>query len=142
MYANFILLVVVNQNNKILLLRRINTPFCNGCYCLPGREIQYGESASKAATNEAAASLGIDRMPTAHDCIHVMHRKCNEPEFFAAVFKIQLNKDEVPQLLQPERYDNMLWATFDHLPEKMVPAHRHALEQVQSNKFYSEHGWA
>jgi ADP-ribose pyrophosphatase YjhB (NUDIX family) len=141
MYVNFILLLIINQNNELLLLRRINTPFCNGCYCLPGREIRYGESASQAATAEIAESLALKNTITPQDCVHIMHRKCNDPEFFATVFKVQLSDEQPVRLLQPDRYDAMLWASFENLPPNMVPAHHYALEQIKNRNTYSEHGW-
>lgn len=70
-----------------------------------------------------------------------MHRKCNEPECFAAVFKIQINQNDIAQNLEPDQYDDMIWTTMENLPEKIVHAHLHALEQIDLNNFYSEHGW-
>lgn len=46
-----------------------------------------------------------------------------------------------PGWQEPDRHDDMRWFAVDTLPENMVPAHRHAIEQIQKNSFYSEHGW-
>jgi len=140
MYPNFVLLLLLNANNEVLLLRRINTPFCNNCYCLPGGIIQPHESASKAIIRESASSLGISLNIDDRDCVHVMHRKCNEPEFFACVFKPRMWHGN-PTIIESERYDDLQWVAMNNLPALIVPAHKHAIEQIQAQRAYSEHGW-
>lgn len=140
MYPNFSLVVLINTHNQVLLLRRINTPFCNNCYSLPGGIIAPGESATQAVIRELHKSLGITMSPHDVTCVHVMHRKCNEPEFFACVFKAYVGTRRAINN-DPERYDDMQWFSFDNVPEKSVPAHVHAIKQIQENKSYSEHGW-
>lgn len=140
MFANFALLLLLNAQNEVLLLRRINTPFCNGCYSLPGGQINRGETARETVMREACNSLGITIDLNALEFVHVMYRKCNEPEFFACVFKAH-NWQEIPTNLEPERHDDMQWFSFDSLPEAMVPAHRYALAMIQQHIMYSEHGW-
>jgi ADP-ribose pyrophosphatase YjhB (NUDIX family) len=140
MYPNFALLFLMNSNHEILLLRRINTPFCNHCYCVPGGEIAAHEPASKAIIREAQSSLGISLKEDEIQCVHVMHRKCNEPEFFACVFKPTI-WNGTPAINQAEKYDDLQWFALDALPTNIVAAHLHAIQQIQQGKTYSEHGW-
>ena len=140
MYPNFILLLLINCHNQVLLLRRINTPFCNNCYCLPGGTIQPHEPATRALIRESASSLGITIQPADIDCVHIMHRKCNEPEFFACVFKPRTWQG-TPTIMEPNRYADLQWFALDALPTNMVPAHKHAIEQILAGNTYSEHGW-
>jgi len=140
MYPNFALLFLLNHHNEVLLLRRINTPFCNNCYSLPGGRIETGETATQAAVREAKNSINLTIAPTSLSCVHVMHRKCNDPEFFACVFH-PLTVNAKPTNLEPERHDDMQWCALNKLPDNMVTAHRHAIEQIDQQIFYSEHGW-
>lgn len=140
MYPNFVLLLLINAQQEILLLRRINTPFCNHCYSLPGGTIEYGESARQALVREIKNSLGMDVTADEFTFAHVMHRKCNEPEFFACVFTLVI-ESRTPCNAEPERHDDMRWYAADALPGNMVPAHRHAIEQIRNGNHYSEHGW-
>ncbi len=140
MFPNFALLLLFNLNHEILLLRRINTPFCNNCYSLPGGQIEVGQTARDTLVREAKNSLGLIINHDDLEFIHVMYRKCNEPEFFACVFTVsQWNGNLCNN--EPDRHDDMQWFSLDKLPENMVPAHRHALEMIQQNIIYSEHGW-
>lgn len=141
MFANFALILLLNSNNEVLLLRRINTPFCNGCYSLPGGEIKRGETARETIVREARDSLRIVVKAQDLEFSHVMYRKCNEPEFFAVVFKPLDWYNLERSWYDNERYDDLRWFSLDQLPDNMVPAHRHAIEQIQKNIPYSEHGW-
>jgi len=140
MFPNFALLFLLNTQQEVLLLRRINTPFCNGFYSLPGGAITLGETARQAAMREGTNSLGIILSIDDLECVHVMHRKCNDPEFFACIFRPR-SWQGVLNNLEPERHDDLRWFNLDKLPDNMVPAHRHALEQIKHGIFYSEHGW-
>jgi ADP-ribose pyrophosphatase YjhB (NUDIX family) len=87
MYPSFALLFLLNSQNELLLLRRINTPFCNHFYSLPRGKIEPGETARKALVREAKNSLNIHINLEDLICLHVMYRKCNEPELFVCVFQ-------------------------------------------------------
>lgn len=106
MYPNFVLFLLINAQHEVLLLRRINTPFCNNCYAVPGGQILPHERASQALVREAKNSLGIDVVADDFEFVHVMHRKCNEPEFFACVFKLDVG-DRVPVNKELDRHDDM-----------------------------------
>jgi mutator protein MutT len=140
MWPSFALFLFINAHHEVLLLRRINTPFCNHCYSLPGGKIEVGETATQTIIREAQHSLGITITPEDLSFVHVMHRKCNEPEFFACVFTIA-KWEGVPTNQEPERHDDIQWFSLNALPDRMVPAHRHALEMIQQKIMYSEHGW-
>lgn len=140
MFANFALLLLINAQHEVLLLRRINTPFSNNCYSLPGGEIKRGETARETLIREAYNGLGITIDLENLAFVHVMYRKCNEPEFFACVFQARAWQG-TPVNLEPNRHDDLQWFSLDNLPENMVVAHRHALEMIQKQIVYSEHGW-
>lgn len=140
MYPNFALLLLLNAQNEILLLRRINTPFGNCCYSLPDTLIKFSETARTAIVRKSKKSLNIAMQPDDLEFVRVMYRKCNEPEFFACVFRSK-NYEGIPHNQDQERYDDMCWFSVDKLPENMVPAHRHAIEQIEHSAKYSEHGW-
>jgi diadenosine tetraphosphate (Ap4A) HIT family hydrolase/ADP-ribose pyrophosphatase YjhB (NUDIX family) len=141
MHPSFALLFLINVNNEILLLKRTNTPFCNQFYCLPGSEIELNETSSTTIIKEAQNSIGIDLKQADLKFMHVMHRKCNEAEFFACIFKPESWQGN-PTIKAPEKYDDLKWFPLDKLPSNIVSAHLHAIEQIQQNQTYSEHGWS
>lgn len=135
MWPNFALFIISNSNNEILLLRRIDTPFCNQCYSLPGGKIEVGETATQTIIREAKNSLNLTINFDYLKFAHAMHRKCNEPEFFACVFKVEHWEGE-PCNQEPERHDDMLWFDVNRLPSTMVPAHKHAIECIKKGITY------
>jgi mutator protein MutT len=140
MFPNFALILLLNASHEILLLRRTNTPFCNQCYSLPGGAIKIGETARETVIRELRDSLGITAQVSDLTFKHIMYRKCNEPEFFACFFVMDIN-NAIPRNNQPDRHDDMQWFAVDALPDKMVPAHRYGLELINQGVPYSEHGW-
>ena len=140
MFPNFVLLFLLNSNNEILLLRRINTPFCNNYYCLPGTKIEPGQDAKSALMADAIATFGIKFACKDIEFLHVMHRKCNEPEFFACVFKI-MNFEGKPINLDLKRYDDLKWFPINKLPLNIVDAHKQAIHMIKDGINYSQHGW-
>lgn len=140
MFPNFALLFILNPQQEILLLRRINTPFSNHCYSLPGGEIKLGESATQAGIREALICLGIHIKPEDLHFVHLMSRKCNNPEFFACVFQPTAYEGTLFNN-QPERHDDLQWFALDKLPENIVAAHKQAIEMIKNGNLYSEHGW-
>ncbi len=140
MTLNFVLLFLLNTNNEVLMLRRINTPFCNNCYALPGTDIRPGETATQAIIREAKNSLGININITDLEFVHIMYRKCNDPEFFSCVFKLKNYPDNIINH-DPLRHDDLKWFSVDSLPSKIVPAHKYTIDQIDHKIAYSEHGW-
>lgn len=69
------------------MLNELTPPFGGNLYSLPGGQITIGETATQTVIREARESINIALKPDSLDCVHVMHRKCNDPEFFAAIFK-------------------------------------------------------
>lgn len=140
MFPNFVLLFLLNLSNEVLLLRRSNTPFGNNCYVLPGGQISIGQTARQALQEHVHSTIGIAIALDDIECAHIMYRKCNDPEFFACVFTTNIwsgtvyNKDL-------EKHDDLQWFALDKLPTNMVPAHRHAIQQIEKRILYSEHGW-
>lgn len=140
MALNFVLLFMLNAQNEVLMLRRINTPFCNQCYALPGGEIRPGENALKTAVREAKNSLNIDINSHDLEFVHIMHRKCNASEFFACIFRPKSYHGTIANH-EPLRHDDLQWFAINDLPTNIVPAHQYAITQIINGRAYSEHGW-
>jgi 8-oxo-dGTP diphosphatase len=66
-------LVPLDEHGQVLLGRRQNTGFADGCYHLPAGRLEAGESVIDALIREAREETGIVIWPDAIDFVHVMH---------------------------------------------------------------------
>lgn len=132
---------ILEKDSKLLFLLRQNTKFFSGYYGLMGGKIEEHESISDALIREAYEEIGLiitkDNLQFAH-CLSFKN-ETNE-EILALVFKI---KDWHGELInkEPEKCAELAWFAFNQLPDNIIPRHRHIIEIVEKNIFYSEDGW-
>lgn len=138
MFIPYVLLLF-QRDDTILLLKRGNVSFGKGLYCLPGGHIDGGETARQAAIREAQEEVGVTITEDQLEFVHLFHRKGKTEEIFAIVFLVKEWQGECVNK-EPEKHDELRWCSLDALPD-ILPAHKQAIELVQKNIKYSEHGW-
>jgi 8-oxo-dGTP diphosphatase len=52
--------IITNSERKILILKRANTSYGNGCWNLPGGKIDFGETAEQAIIKEIKEEINLD----------------------------------------------------------------------------------
>ncbi len=135
---SYSVLLLINEKSEVLLMRRKKTSFGNGLYSLPGGKIESGETALEAARRESQEEIGIkvDKL----NLVHVVDRQGPETEFYVFVFKPLVWQGE-PLNCETDKCDDVSWFSLNKLPEKIIPAHKQAIELIQKDIFYSQHGW-
>lgn len=134
--AAYVLLV---RGERILMLRRYQTGYEDGCYSLPAGHIDGAETVSAAAIREANEECGVSILPGDLHPVVVMHRRSNEERidfFFAATRWIG-----EPWNREPEKCDDLSWHDLDALPVNTIPYVRRAIEDYCAGIWYSEYGW-
>lgn len=132
--------IVMVRNDKILLLRRCNTGYCDGMYGLPAGHVEAGESVRQAMIREAREEIGIafptEQLTLAHT------RSRNAPDGHRVDhFFVAREWDSEPQNLEPEKCDDLSWFALDALPDSTIPYVREVIELIQQGEMYSEEGW-
>lgn len=135
--AAYLLLI---EDGRILLQRRVNTGFMDGSYGVPSGHLDGGESAREGCVREIREEIGVELLPQNLSVVHVMHRKAAADEridFFmtAAAYTGEVENKE------PDKCDDLSWHALDALPENTIPYVRQAIEAVQRGETYSEFGW-
>lgn len=138
MFVPYVLLLF-QFNDTILLLKRGNVSFGSGFYALPGGHIDGGETARQAAIREAHEELGVTITEDQLDFVHLFHRKGKTEEIFAIVFLVKEWQGEIVNK-ELDKHDDLRWCSLDNLPE-ILPAHKQAIDLIQKQCMYSEHGW-
>lgn len=133
--------LILRKDDKILLMRRKNTGWMDGYYAFMGGGVDGGETVIQACVREAHEELGINLDPEAMHVVNVMHvrniNNCECLSFFIEIF----DWSGTPQIMEPEKADDLIWVSPKNLPEKTVPPVRIALEAIEQKRFYSTFGF-
>ncbi len=128
------------EDNKILLQRRCNTGFYDGEYGVPAGHMEGEESPRTACAREIKEEIGIDLTVEDLECVHTMHRKCDDSERIDFFFTTK-TYGGVIENCEPEKCDDLSWFPLDELPENMVEYVKVALVRSQAGLTYSEWDW-
>jgi len=139
--VNLFVVALLCVGDKVLLIRRLNQSFGQGLYSLVGGKVEKGETARLAIKREVHEETTLDIPESAFELVHTLHRKGTETEFIALCFKVDIAQMPAPYNNEPDKHDDMRFFTFNELPTNIIPAHKQAIECIQKNINYSEHGW-
>ena len=136
------LMLMRNNNGKeeILLQKRKNTGYCDGCYDFSATgHVEDGESMTSALIREAKEELNIDIKAEDIEFIALSHR--NEKEiYYNGYFKV-LKWHGIPKINEPDKNEEIKWFDIDNLPKNLVPDRDRTISNYKNNIKYSEFGW-
>ena len=118
------------RDDKVLLLRRLNTGYEDGNYSVVAGHLDGGEEVVTAAIREAREEAGIVLAPGDMQVVGVMHRNAEQErvDFFVVSRSWSGNIVNV----EPDKCDDLAWFDLDHLPANTVTYVRRALELVKA----------
>ena len=131
--------LVLIKDNKVLLLRRLNTGYRDGWYSLPAGHIDGGEPAIRAMVREAKEEVGLNLEESDLRFVHLRHYAAEgmDGEYFALFFQADKWRGE-PKNMEPNKCDELCWADLDDLPDNIIPAVASSLECIKNNIAYSD----
>ncbi len=137
--------IIFKRDDKVLLLRRFNTGYLDGKYSLPAGHVDGGEPAEMAAVREAYEEVGARIDPENLNFVHLMHRNVDDGDRYGVervdIFFEALKWDGELTNCEPNKCDELCWASLDELPDTMVPEVKHVLEQVAAGSYYSSYNF-
>lgn len=135
--------LVLIKNNKILLLKRLNTGFEDGNYSVIAGHVEKGESFTQCVIREAKEEAGIILNPKDLRVAHVMHRdsKTNFDNERVDVFFTALKWKGIIENKEPDKCSDLSWFDIDNLPKNTVAYIKQVISDIRNNIFYSEDGW-
>ncbi len=135
-------LVLMNEREQVLLLRRFNTGFKDGMYSLVAGHVDAGETFTQGLMREALEEAGVIVSPEDAEIAHMMHRKSDTDgsERVDVFFVVRKWSGEITNC-EPGKCDELAWFNLDDLPENMVEYIRVALGHIRVGVKYSEVGW-
>lgn len=133
-------LVMKNEKDEVLLLKRQNTGFCDGQYGLPAGHVDGGETVQQAMVREAQEEAGIAVKEEDLKLCHVTHRNCGDHERIDFFFMITHWEGE-PQNVEPEKCSELAWYPLDAIPENTIDYYRQMFECVGRGEMMSVFGF-
>lgn len=127
------------REGKIFLVRRANTGYEDGKYCMPAGHKEEGESPTRAIIREAKEEVGVDIHPKHLTLVHTMYRKGEKDERPSYFFHASEWVGE-PANTEPEKADDGKWFHLSELPD-MMGFQKIMLDRYRAGKTYSEWGW-
>jgi len=131
--------LLLESDGCLLFIRRQNSGWQDGRYTVPAGHVDQGESASAAMAREADEEIGITVNPSDLELAHVMHRNNQQP--YLDIYFRCLNWTGSPQIMEPNKAGDLLWAPLEALPSDVVPTVYQAVQAAQKGIFYSEDAW-
>ncbi len=130
--------LMLMREDKILLMRRANTGYRDGWYCVPAGHHDGGQSLTEAMAREAREEIGIIINPQDLTFVHVQHRlHCNDGERIDFFYSCASWTGEIVNK-EPGKCDEIAWYSWDALPENTIPNVRGALASIRAGIFYRE----
>jgi ADP-ribose pyrophosphatase YjhB (NUDIX family) len=133
-------LLILRRDDSVLLLKRQNTEFGNGCYSLVGGKLEPHETFLRAIIREAKEEIGISLSENDVSCAHVFQRQGTENELVVLVFSATTWQGD-PVNNEPDKCSELKWFALNNVPDNIIPAHKQALEMIAKGVLYSEHNY-
>ena len=137
-FASFLIL---EKDEKVLLLRRYNTGYEDEKYTLPSGKVEDEETFTDAVIREGLEEANAQISKSNVNSVHILHRKKNDEIWIDNFFLCKKWSGEIKNM-EPHKCDNIQWFDINNLPANIIPFVKFVLEQVFIHKsMYSEYGW-
>lgn len=137
----YILAVILNDNNEVLLGYRKNTEWFPNTYGLIGGKIDEKESAIEAMIREIYEETGVKVADKDVKFSHVMDFLGEEgAPCVAFFFTIKTWNGDIHNA-EKAKHDHIKWFPLDKLPDNMIPRHKKAVGLINKGIVYSEDNW-
>lgn len=112
--------LIVQNEEKILLLKRKNTGYEDGKYCLPGGHLEKNEEIRSAIIREAKEEIGIDIRKKDLELYKILNRKIEGGgEYIDFIFKISSWNGEIKNK-EIDKCEELIWRNKKDLPENTL----------------------
>jgi ADP-ribose pyrophosphatase YjhB (NUDIX family) len=127
------------QDDKILLIKRFNTGYCDNMFSLPAGHVEKGENVRDAMIRETKEEINID-VSKKLKIVQVMNRKGTDQEridyfFLAKKWKGIINNNE------PNKCSLIKWVNIDKLPKNTISYVKYAIEMYLKKEKFTMFDW-
>lgn len=131
--------LILENEDKILLMKRKNTGYEDGKYSLPGGHVEKNEEIRKALVREIQEEIGIHIDVQDVEFYKVMNRKVNaEQEYVDFIFKTKHWTGKVTNK-EKDKCEEIIWVNKEEIPENTLNFIPQVLKNNESN--YLSFNW-
>lgn len=131
--------LILEKENKILLMKRKNTGYEDGKYSLPGGHVKANEEIRKALIREAKEEIGIDLDIKDMEFYKVMNRKVSkQQEYIDFIFKTKHWTGEITNE-ESDKCEEIIWVNKKEIPKNTLSFISQMLENDKST--YLPYNW-
>ena len=134
-------LILLDDDGRVLLLRRCNTDYENGSYSLVAGKVEANEEITAAAIREAREEVGAEVRAEDVEVAGVIHRKADDGFVSVAFFMAARAWSGEIVNAEPHHHDGVGWHHLDDLPPTVIPYVRQALANYRQGTRYASYGW-
>jgi ADP-ribose pyrophosphatase YjhB (NUDIX family) len=125
--------LVLEKDEKILLLKRANTGFQDGKYSLVSGHFDGNETAEECIIREAKEEVNIALELKNLTIAHTMHRFSFDREYIDVYITYDKWSGEIKNL-EPKKCDDLSWFPINSLPDNTIPGIIFALDNIKNKK--------
>jgi len=127
------------RGDQILLSRRYQTGYMDGCYSVPAGHLDGNEPVRMAAVREAREEIGVRIDPANITFAGVFHRHEGDErvDFFVHV-ESWVGE---PANVEPEKCDELRWVDMNDLPVNTIRYVRREIGNFRAKVPFEEFGW-
>ncbi len=112
--------LILEKEDKILLLKRKNTGYEDGKYSLPGGHVEANEEIRQALIREIKEEVGIDIYMQDIEFYKVLNRKINqEQEYIDFIFKVNNWTGNITNE-EKDKCEEIIWVEIDKMPKNTL----------------------
>jgi 8-oxo-dGTP diphosphatase len=126
-------LMLLNERNELLLLRRRGTGYMDGWWSIPAGHLDPGETLHATCTRETMEEIAVELTTDALQLRCIQQKlDLDGDERIDAFFSAALPPGAQPRIIEPEKCDGLRWASPLPLGDQLVPYVAHAIEHIFS----------
>jgi len=138
-YMLFGLVLLLDKDNKVLLLHRSPSNTMPNHYGLVGGKVEFGEKPQDAAIREAQEEVGVILKREDLEFVNVYYGTTTIGKCNCVVFTyVARSWQGTPTNLEPEKHTAMAWWPRDQLPAPLLRIHKPILEAYKNGVRYIE----
>lgn len=135
--------ILLKKNDTFLFLKRSNTNYYDGTWCLPSGKVEKHESPLQAARRELLEEVNIQ--VDSIKCASVLYLVVPEPDvpkelYEYLAFFFYAETDDTPINNEPDKHSEIAWFSLDNLPDSnlIMPGTQHGINCYKNGIAFDE----